>query len=387
MAAVLACVLLAAGSAAIYFVVTIRPVHRAADTVGSRLATALPDAAPQIDRARALVKDALVAGNIPGLSIAVSRDSRLMWSESFGVADVGSGEPVLPATRFRVGAVSRTLTAAAAGLLRDRGLLAFDAPVQQYVPRYPDTPWPLTAGHLMSDSGGVRHLRDGREVLPSAHCATVSDALDIFREDALAFRPGSARRFSVYGWILMSAVVEGAAREPFDSFMTRQVLGPLGMAHTALDDADVDGRATGYFPRAAENPVYGLQHAPEANYSCFFGAGQYLSTAEDLVRLGGAMVAPGFLTDDTRALLLEPVRFEASERSEFALGWSVDALPVDSGSVQAFSQRGTPLGGTAFLLVVPAQRIAVAVTSNVSYARGVDPLGRAIAGLFAARGA
>lgn len=381
-AAVLLLVLLAIGGAALVFVSTINPVHRAAEVVSSRTAVAAEPDRRAIEQARNLVRAAMATGNIPGLSIAVTRGSDLAWSESFGFAEVEHREPLTPDIRFRVGAISKTLTAAAAGRVRDRGALDPDAPVQQYVKAYPPKAWPLTARHLMADTGGVHHLRGQQDRLPSSACSTLGDALQIFRDDPLAFQPGTRYRFSIYGWILLSAVIQGAAHEPFDAVMSRDVFEPLGMTRTTSDGAGVDGVAAGYFPRAAENPAFGLQDAPAADYSCFAGAGQYVSTAADLARFGAAMSAPGFLAPDTWSQWLEPARTETGVSTGVAFGWKVSEAGWLGRRTRVLTQRGTPMGATAVLLVLPEPRLAVAITSNVSYATGVDPLATAVAEAF-----
>lgn len=381
-AAVLALGLLAVGGGALYFMATLRPAHADAASIPSQLDTTSDVDAAAIAAAREQVRTAMVAGNIPGLAVAVSRGSARVWAESFGYADLASKAPVTSATRFRIGAVSKTLTAAAAGLLRDQGALDLDAPVQQHVASYPVKAWPVHARHLMTDSGGVHHLRGAADVFPSGSCATTGDALRLFRDEPLAFEPGTRYRFSIYGWILLGAVVEGAAREPFAAFMTRQIFEPLGMTRTALEEPGLDSRATGYFPRTAANPAYGLQDAPDADYSCLGGAGQYMSNAGDLARFAAALTGPGFLRADTLRLLQEPARLATGAPTGFAPGWKVQDVFLSGRQVRALVQRGTPMGGTAVLLLLPGDGVAVALTSNVSYATGLDALAPQVAAAF-----
>ena len=373
--------LLLAGGAALFFVSSIDPVHGDASAVPSSVEVAESDSHAAIDRLRAHVRGVMAGGNIPALAVAVSRNGRIRWSEGFGFADVAQRTPATSATRFRIGALSKPLTAAAVLRLQERGQLDPGAPVQAVLPSYPQKAWPLSASHLMSDSGGVHRLRGGNDAQPGGDCATLGDAIDRFWDEPLAFRPGSAYRFSIYGWILLSAVVEASAREPFEAFMAREVFEPLGMAATVLEAEGVS-RATGYFPRAATNPALGLQDAPEADYSCFAGAGQYLSTAADLARFGGAMVMPGFLREDTLASLLTPLRLESGAVSAMARGWRIEEMTRAGRSVRVLTQSGTPMGATAVVLLVPDEQLAVALTSNVSYAKGLDELARAVAESF-----
>ena len=101
-------------------------------------AAASPDRyAGPVEASRRLARVLVVGDNLPGLSVAVAVDGEIVWAEGFGWADVESRTPITPVTRFRLGALSKPLTAVGAALLHDRGRLDLDAPVQRYVPAYP----------------------------------------------------------------------------------------------------------------------------------------------------------------------------------------------------------------------------------------------------------
>ena len=116
-----------------------------------------PRDAAAITKARALVAELVRAQEIPGLSVAVARKGTVVWSEGFGLADVESGVPVTPLTRFRAGSVSKVLTAAGVAKLVEEGRLDLDAPVQRYVPEFPKKPWPITTRQLAAHTAGIRH--------------------------------------------------------------------------------------------------------------------------------------------------------------------------------------------------------------------------------------
>ena len=148
-----------------------------------------------------------------------------------------------------------------------------------------------------------------------------------FSDDPLVFRPGSEYRYSTYHWILVSAVIEAAAGEPFLMFMNREVLARSGMERTVRDeDGGVRDRVSFYFPRAAQRTDLGLQDAPLADYSCFAGTGAFLSTPSDLARFGSAMLKPGLPKAETVALLQAPQRLESGASTGYALGWNVETV-------------------------------------------------------------
>lgn len=384
LAVLIAGAIVAAGSAALYFVLTMS-VHSDPAAVPSAAAGVPADQdVAAVGEARRLARSVVVKENLPSFSVAVALDGRIAWAEAFGWADVERRVAATPATRYRIGAISKPLTAVTAGLLHDRGRLDLDAPVQQYVPSFPSKQWAVSTRQLMGDVAGVHHRRGEFESLPNRHCASLDEALAIFADDPLLFRPGTQYRYSVYGWVLVSAVVEGAAGDAFPRFVAREVFQPLGMRSTVLDADGVPGRASFYFPRMAMRPDLGLQDASPADYSCWAGAGGFLSTPSDLVRLGSVMVKPGLLKGDTIALLQTPVELESGATPEYALGWKIANMQLAGAPARVLSHRGSPIGGSVSLLVFPDRGLAVAAASNVSHAKAVDAFARQLAEVFGA---
>lgn len=378
---------LVVGGAALFFFLTISPVHTDPATVPSTAAAADERYSEAVNEARHLARTLLVEQNLPGLSVAVAVDGEIALAEGFGWADVEGRVPVTSNTRFRLGSVSKTLTAAAVAVLYDRGRIDLDVPVQRYVPAYPEKPWTVTTRQLMGDIAGVHVIRgDSNDQVPRVECASIGEALEFFAGEPLLFEPGTRYRFSTNGWILLSAVVEAAGGETFPTFMTREVFTPLAMESTVIEaDQEVPDTTSFYFPRAGERTQLGLHEASRRHNSCLFGAGAYLSTPLDLARFGSAMLKPGLLRADTIALLQTPLRLASGVSTDFALGWKVERVQLAGASARMVAHRATPMGGTAALLMFPDHRLVIAATSNVSNAEGVPPFGVKVAEAFARR--
>jgi serine beta-lactamase-like protein LACTB len=376
-------ILLVAGVA--FYIVSTARIHTDAASVPSTAGAQTERYANAVEESRRLARALVFEQNLPGLSVAVARDGEIVWTEGFGWADMEHQAVVSPVTRFRLGAVSKTLTAAGIAVLHDRGRIDLNAPVQTYAPGYPQKQWTVTTRQVMAEVAGVHRIRgDNNDAMPSGHCADVGDALALVAGDPLLFEPGTQYRYSVWGWIVLSAVVEGAAEEPFAAFIRRQVLEPLGMNDTALEDSAGVGRiASLYRPRAALETTLGLEKEAPADRSCFAGAGAFLSTPSDMVRLGAAMVKPGFFKSATINLLQTPPRLASGASTDYALGWKVARVPLAGGQVRMVGHRGTPAGGTSSLQTFPDLGLAIAVMSNAGSAQGVDPFVLKIAEVFA----
>ena len=337
----------------------------------SRAAMAAAAYAQAVARARAIACG--LAGRIPGLQVAVGVNGAIVWSEGFGYADLERRRQVTNETQFRIGSVSKPLTAAAVALLHQQRKLDLDAPVQRYVPSFPDKGYPITTRQLAGHLAGIRHYRGGEFVL-NRPFGSVLDGLAIFQDDSLLVRPGTRYSYSSYGWNLISAVVEGASGESFLTYMGRNVFRPLGMMHTAPDKND---SLIVHRTRFYERDRTGFVSASPVDNSYKWAGGGFLSTAEDLVRFGSAMLEPGFLEGGTLDLLFTSQRTVSGEPTGYGLGWFVT---TDSLGHRWVFHGGGSVGGTAAFGVDRDSRMVVAILANLSGAP-LQP-GQAIRGLF-----
>jgi serine beta-lactamase-like protein LACTB len=381
--AVLLAVVMVAGTA-LYFAVIPDRVH--SDPAAIRSTATDVDAGSRtaaVEEGRRLARALLVEENVPGLSVAVALDGAIVWAEGFGYADVDR-TPVSPLTRFRLGALSKPLTAVAAALLHDRGRLDLDAPVQRYVPAYPDKRWTVTMRQLMGDVAGVHRIRgDNNDAMPDRHCENLDEAVAMLADDPLLFEPGTQHRYSIWGWVLVSAAVEGAAGESFKRFMGRQVFEPLGMERTVVAETEGLHGVASYSLGSVLTTRLGIKKASlRPDYSCVAGAGAFLSTPTDLVRLGSSMVKPGLLKVGTIAAFQTPTRLVSGASTTYALGWTISRVQLAGEPARMVSHRGSPMGGTVSLLTFPDFGLAVAAAANVSNVKGVDPFALRIAEVF-----
>jgi CubicO group peptidase (beta-lactamase class C family) len=299
----------------------------------------------------------------PGVSVAVGVGDRIVWSGGFGWADLEQRVAVTPATRFRIGSVSKPLTAAALGLLVDAGRLDLDAEVQAYVPDFPRKRWPITSRQVAGHLAGIRHY-DGDEFLSNRPYETVREGLAIFESDSLLFEPGTRFAYSSYGWNLLSAVIEGASGHDFLSFMEERVFGPIGMRSTTADrpHAIVPDRARPYHGRV---PEPGLFNAPFVDNSYKWAGGGFLSTPEDMVRFGlehlRSLGGQGILRPGTVRLLWTSQRRSDGEETGYGIGWSSGTTPDGRNWV---GHGGGSIGGTSYLLVLPERETVVAMATN-----------------------
>jgi serine beta-lactamase-like protein LACTB, mitochondrial len=327
------------------------------------------------EQARALVQREM-APKVPGMSAAVAIDGKLVWSEGFGYADVAAKKPVTPTTRFRIGSISKSLTAVGLALLVEQGRVDLDAPVRNYVPEFPDKGVVITTRQLAGHLGGIRHYRGNEMFLNKPFTNSVS-AFSIFAHDPLEAPPGRKYVYSTYGWTVISAVMEAAAKQDFVAYMDAAVIQPLGLTHTRADrKGAADPERTEFYQ---SNAAGAFVVAPAVDNSYKWAGGGYLSTSEDLVKFGSALLQPGFLKAETLVLLFTPQKTADGKRTTYGVGWNVG---TDAHGHRYMMHTGGSIGGTSALFLHPETRTVVALVCNHSSSPFTKARWEALAEMF-----
>src|SRR5205823_229375 len=116
---------------------------------------ATPMRDPRID---ALMRD--YSGDVPGTSVLVLRDGRIVHRAGYGLADLEAHVPVTPQTNFRLASMSKQFTAAAIEILARRGTLSYDDPITRFLPTLPAYARNITIRQLLTHSSGLLDYED-----------------------------------------------------------------------------------------------------------------------------------------------------------------------------------------------------------------------------------
>ncbi len=269
---------------------------------------------------RAVVAEVLNRRPVAGLTVAVVRGGAPVWLQAYGLADVGRRVTVDEHTVFRIGSITKTMTAVAVMQLVERGLLDLDAPVERYLRSFRLLPadrgfGPVTSRHLLTHTAGVRAVRRASDLLRPAlgwgsPAGLPLPSLAQYYGSGLRVdvEPGTRFAYSNHGFAVLGQVVEDVTGMPFDRYLREWVFDPLGMEHSDLVRSDrVRARlATGYEPgRRGLERVVDLEDVA-------LGAGNVYSSTRDMVRYLTALLAGGagehgrVLRAETLATMFEP---------------------------------------------------------------------------------
>ncbi len=274
------------------------------------------------------------SANVPGLSIVLMRNNKVVYSQGYGLTKANSTQRVTPTTIFEAASLSKPVFAYAVLQLVEQGLLDLDKPLYEYLP-YPDAAADaryqnITARLVLSHQSGFPNWRKNRK----------SPQL------AMAYSPGERFGYSGEGYVYLQKVVEKITGQPINELMNERVLKPLGMAnssfvwqsgfntHVAMPHNEAGEPEQKYQPGQA-NMAYSLH-----------------TTAEDYARFIQAILIPTGLKPGTVAQMLTPAsklptRFSGDTLSTnlyWGLGFGLEQLPDatwfwhwgDNGSFKCF---------------------------------------------------
>ncbi|WP_276481722.1 serine hydrolase domain-containing protein [Paraflavitalea pollutisoli] len=317
-----------------------------------------------IEAARRFIDSLRQSQHLPGLSVAVGNRDKILWAEGFGYADLENQVPVNIHSNFRMGSVSKVITTLAVGRLYQQGMLDLDAPVQQYLPAFPAKPYPITARQLAGHLAGIRHYGPNDPTNVPKRYKSVQESLSIFSSDSLLFKPGTNYNYSTYGYSLLSAVVESAARKDFLSYLRDSIWQPLGMLHTAPDYSDsiIAGRVRFYEVLKDGTAI----NAAQVDNSYKWAGGGLLSTPSDLVLMVQGLLQHRLLDAPTLQLLFTSQQLENGKKTNVGIGWRINETRE---GVRYIHHGGLIDGGRTFLLFFPDSGLIFAVASNTHNAQ------------------
>jgi CubicO group peptidase (beta-lactamase class C family) len=202
----------------------------------AKLATAFAD----IDR---MFAEFAKTAHVPGAAWGIVIDGELAHSGAAGVRDLASSAPVDADTIFRIASMTKSFTAMSIVKLRDERRLSLDDPAERYVPelkglRYPTTDSPrITIRHLLTHTEGFPEDNPWGD----QQLAESEEQLSRMLRDGIPFSnaPGVAYEYSNYGFAILGRIVSRVSGQPYDEYVSKNILQPLGMTSTTLHPSRV----------------------------------------------------------------------------------------------------------------------------------------------------
>ena len=309
--------------------------------------------------------EAVIAG-VPEFNgvLLVGHGSDILFSKAMGMADPEAGAPMTLETRFETGSVSKWIASMVVLKLVDRGKLALDAPLTDYLPAYPpDSGARLTLRHLLSHSSGVpNELMAARKADPQLAFIALDqmEAVRRYASAKLRFAPGTQWDYSHSNWLIVKAVVERAAGRPYRDCVADWLVSPLGLRNSGIfsgDSSATPGMAIGL---AGAGAPFTRRISAMPDYAAM--AGGFYSSAPDLLRLMDAVLGGNLLSRASSAELMRVIM----PAQHYALGGRTRIEPIAGVAREAAWEDGSNGGFRLVARRVLADGISVVVFNNTA---------------------
>ncbi|HOC25134.1 MAG TPA: serine hydrolase domain-containing protein [bacterium] len=317
---------------------------------------------------RSWIGEKMSCDGIPGLAAGVVADGRLVWAEGFGYADLAEKSPMTPRTLSRIASITKTFTATAILQLQERGKLRLDDPVEKHLPwfrvrtRWPEEP-PITIRQLLTHTSGL----PGESAFPywSDHSFPTREQLrEALPGQEQIAPPGRRYRYSNLGLAIAGEVVAAASGMPYEEYLRKNILEPLGMkdTHVILPESARSRLAASYDyrqPDGRRNPLT----FPESGG--LIPAANITSCVEDL-----ACYLLAHMAGDSSALLsgfsLNEMHRAHWVNSDWSSGRGLGFSVYKRGSRTMVGHSGFVAGYKSQLIFCPEEKVGVVVLMNCS---------------------
>jgi CubicO group peptidase (beta-lactamase class C family) len=336
------------------------------------------DIAPRLDNTESLetfigqtVRSELDNHHVPGATVSIVRDGRMIFARGYGFSDVESQRKVdAQKTLFRIGSVTKLFTWIAVMQLYEQGMIDLDTDVNNYLEEFkvPDTfPDPVTMRHLMTHTAGFEDGMFG--VLFSKDAESVLDPVSaLTRHRMTRVRPaGQLASYSNYGTLLAGHIVEKISGLSYSEYIENNIFDPLRMTRSTLDEPIPAALAMDLANGYSFDPDSNAQIAGEFEWTgSYRPAGSATTTSPDMANFmlallqGGQFGEARILKQQTLGTMFMPAYKPAPRVNNVALGFynsSVNGRRVlnHSGNIRFF---------TSLISLLPDERTGIFISVN-----------------------
>ncbi|WP_224249899.1 serine hydrolase domain-containing protein [Hyalangium gracile] len=326
-----------------------------------------------------LIESGMARDQIRGLSIALVDDQEVVWAQGFGLADQGAQRPATSETAYEIGSVSKVFTATAVMQQVERGRLALDRPIQEFIPgftlqsRFQDS-GPITLRHLLTHHAGIPEQYVGA-FTPRA--LSLPERMELLREEHQAYPVGKLWAYSNTGIVIAGRALETASGMEFTAAMKQHVLGPLGMSQSSfrLEPHMMPAMSVGYGALApSDAPPHWLDGEGPA--------GSLRGSVLDVSRFIQMLLADGRAGETT---ILQPATLREMWRQQnvgvpldldtrVGITWFLADMPLTNGqSARLVHHGGATLYFRSMLALLPEHKLGVVVLGNTDTSAELVP--------------
>ena len=260
------------------------------------------------------------ANDQPGLSIAVRKDDQIVYQGNAGMARFDINQSINSNTQFRIGSISKPITALAIMQLVEEGRLDLEDKLLSFYPELPRSFEAITIKHLLSHRSGMLDYIDDNTDLSSLNDLPTSEVLNFFNGSGLEnlnFEPGTMGRYSNTGYVLLALIVEKITEVTFPEYLNQALFNPLGMRNTFVISEQE------HLGDYGENYAlsFGRNIKVKGFNSLIYGASGIVSTTSDLMKFVQALLDYQIVTKESLDLMTQTQGSVPDIETDYGLGW------------------------------------------------------------------
>ena len=274
--------------------------------------------AARADNVDDYVKAEMKRQHIPGVSVAVIKDGKVIKAEGYGLANVELNVPAKPETVYKIGSVSKQFIAAGVLLLVQDGKLSLDDKISKFLEGTPDTWREITVRHLLTHTSGIVREAPGFDPLK------IQDDADVIKTAyhlPLRFAPGEKWEYCNVGYFSLAEIIRKVSGKPWSDYLSERLFMPLEMNATRATTMTeiIQNRANGYVWRNGK-----LDNADI--YFALRPSGAFLSTVLDLAKWDAALYTDKVLKQSTLSQAWAPVKLNNDATHPYGFGWELSSV-------------------------------------------------------------
>jgi len=310
----------------------------------------------------AIVNTAMEAERIPGLSLAVVMDKKMVLARGYGLANVELDVAATPETVYEIASVTKQFTAFAIMMLVEQGKITLDDKIPQYLSGLPLAWKDITVRHLLTHTSGTSNS----SILPDFARLRMTPAsreqlVELLAPYPLQFEPGTQWAYCNTGYQLLGWIIEEQSGIPYGTYLKERIFTPLEMCSTQVNDSGriIKNRAGGY---TIQNGT--LRNAGYIDMSWPYSAGAIVSTAHDLAKWNVALDERRLLKSASFQEMWTPVRLSDGTTYGYGFGWSLDETTDNHPMI---FHVGNIAGFRSVVVRYPKDRLTVILLSNADF--------------------
>jgi CubicO group peptidase (beta-lactamase class C family) len=304
----------------------------------------------------------IISPSTPGANIIISKDNKIIFEHSYGLADLINKIPLNKNHLFHIASASKQMTSVAIMQLQEKGLLQYDDKITKYLP-IPQLS-NITIRSLLTHTSGLIDYTQPllKELLKIRLHPTNEDMLQLLKTTEITLQPipiYTKFRYSNLGYDLLGSLIEHLSNQTYQAYLQANIFKPLHLKHT-FSQPDLVQSTTQQLAHSYTRNKNIIQQYDSTNLDNLVGSGSIYTTARDFLTY--SINIPKLLTQESLTESYKPIKLQ-STTSHYGFGYSISHHK----SHPYYHHQGSWLGFNTYYITFPNQSLTIIILLNYDY--------------------